>query len=361
MEIQVHGAGVLGLSAALALAEAGHDVALSDPHGIGTGASAKAAGIVSTMTWNDDDFHLVQETRGRLGQLIAEASFDVPAAAGLWRSRDSLTIASASQSGPLDDVQHRLERLGEEPERLGGLDAAAAYPSLHIAPNEHVLVAQEDGYVEAGDLCAVLAWACEEEGVAMQLGKAVAVGGAEKDVIAAGAWSPKLVREAGGRLPMEAFRVQAASIQWPGHETPIVHDVANESYFRPESDASLMAGNGTRLLPHDPEDYNEAADAEFKESIAQKLVRRIRGDGQWRRGWAGLVVGTPDRHPLCGRVPDQDDLFVLTGDNGYGVMRCVALGNRLAAAVAGDEHVLTSPSRYAEFDEAWELREGFGW
>ncbi len=343
------------------LAHDGHDVTVIDPHGVGAGASAKAAGIVSTMTWNDDDFHLVQQTRGRMGQLIAEASFDVPAAEGLWRSRDSLTIARGDALATMDDIQHRVERLGEETERLDHLQAADAFPMLHFAPGDETLVAQEDGYVEAGDLCTVLAWAAEEEGVRIARS---AEETPEATVVAAGAWTRLILESRNAALPLGAFRVQAASLGMPdAGNVPIVHDVANGCYFRPESDGTLLAGDGTRLWDHDPEAYDEAADVEFKHSIAERLPRRIRGAeaAVWRNGWAGLVVGTPDRRPVCGPAPDADDLFVLSGDNGFGVMRCLALGRRLADAVSGDVEAATDPRRFAGFDAPWDLQEGFGW
>ncbi len=356
MDIHVLGGGCLGLGAALALAEDGHDVTLVEPRGIGSGATAKAAGIVSTMTWNDDDFHLVQQTRGRIGQLIAEAQFDVPAAEGLWRSHDSLTIAKGEQLRVMDDIQERVERLGEETERLDHKQAAGEYPGLHFEPGEEVLIAQEDGYVEAGDLCAVLQWACEEYDVDIVR---EASGEAEATVLAMGAWTPAELARRGHALPMAPFRVQAASIAMPG-DVPIVHDVANGCYFRPESPGSILAGNGTRLTPHDPDDYDEAADTQFRDSIAERLMRRIDApDAQWKRGWAGLVVGTADRRPVCG--PLDDDLFVLSGDNGFGVMRCVALGRRLADAVDGDVYADTAPARFDGFTDDWELQEGFGW
>ncbi len=357
MDIEVWGAGCLGLGAALALSEDGHDVRVVDPRGIGTGASSKAAGIVSTMTWNDDDFRLVQQTRGRIGQLIAEAQFDVPAAEGLWRSKDSLTIAAGDALATMDEIQHRVERLGEETQRLDHRQAAAEYPGLQFAPGEEVLIAQEDGYVEAGDLCAVLEWACQEEGVAF----ARQAQGAETTVLAMGAWTPAELERRGVPLPMAPFRVQAASIGLHDAGVPIVHDVANGCYFRPESAHTLLAGDGTRLWPHDPEDYDEGADTEFRDSIAQRLVQRIRGAeaAAYRRGWAGLVVGTADRRPVCG--PVAEGLHVLSGDNGFGIMRCIALGRRLADAVDGRVDPATSPARFADFDAQWELQEGFGW
>lgn len=365
MHIDVLGAGCLGLSAALALAERDHDVTVHDPRGVGSGATGKAVGIVSTMTWSDDDFHLVQRTRGRLGEVMAEAAMEGRPEARVWRSHDSIAVASGDGLRTMDDVQHRIERLGEETQRLDARAAGAQWPAVRFVPGEEVLVAQEDGAVEAGDLATLLAWVAQERGVRFVHGLHPTPRPArEATVVAAGAWTPKVLAGMGAALPLAAFRTQAASIAMErADEVPILHDTVNGFYVRPDSAGSVIAGDGTVLEPHDPDAYDEAADPTFREHTAQRIVDRLRGGDQaaWRRGWAGLCVGTPDRHPVCGRVPDRDDLFVLSGDNGFGVMRCLALGERLAAAVDGDETEITAPARFAGWHGDWKLREGFAW
>lgn len=79
------------------------------------------------------------------------------------------------------------------------------------------------------------------------------------------------------------------------------------------------------------------------------------------RSWAGLHVATPDRRPLCGKVPGLENVFLLTGDNGFGLMRGLALGQRVAQAMAGNEPSQTSPSRFPSATIDFEMREGFHW
>ena len=374
MDIQVVGGGALGMSAALALAEEGHDVTLVERRQLGAGATGKAAGILSTMTWNDDDFRLIQATRGKIGELISLAAGPVPEARGAWRPVDSITIAKGDKLSVLDAIQHRLERFTEEPERMDHRRAADQFPEVRFHPGEEVLVAQEDGCIEAGDFLAALRWRLESEGVVIKEGAGDAgdaggagrVGRADMDgptVVAGGAWTKRILADAGVHLPMEAFRTQLASLgSSHAEEVPIVHDVVHGFYMRPESAGTFLAGDGTRLTPHDPEEYDEAGDPGFTQSIAERVPQRLThgADATIRRSWAGLCVATPDRRPFCGPVPDRDDLWVLTGDNGFGLMRCLALGERLAQAVDGDVHPETDPRRFAGFDEEWEIQEGFG-
>ncbi len=370
MHCTVVGAGVLGLSSALALAERGHDVEVLDKAQPGAGASGKAAGVVSTMTWHDDEFALVQETRGRLGELISLAMIEgSPAARSVWKPYDSITVGAGPSLRALDEMHDRLERLGEEPERFDFREAAAQFPGVRFAPGEEVLVAQEDGAVEPNDLVQLLLGRLENEGVSVRSGVEVrARPDAEAVVVAGGAWTPGLLSAWGHPVAAKAFRTQLASLAWPesagaATEAPMVHDLTRGFYARPESEGSMLAGDGTQLRSFDPDAYDEAADPDFVASIAERVVQRFDAgaEARLRRGWAGLCVGTPDRRALCGAVPDADGLWVLSGDNGFGVMRCLALGERLADAVDGSPDAALDPARFRGVGDDWPLREGFGW
>ena len=361
------GGGALGLGAALALAEDGHDVTVHERGSLGSGSTAKAAGIVSTMTWNDDDYRLIAATRGRVGELISLVAGIEPAARGAWRPHDSLVVAAGDKIAMLDAMQDRLERMMEEPERLGWREAAAAFPGVRFEPGEEVLVAQEDGVLEAGDFLAALRARLDQEGVAIREHRGVtlaqAAEGAEGVVAAGGAWTRGLLADAGLRLPLQHFRTQLASLAAPAeHGLPILHDVVHGFYARPESDMTVLAGDGTVLHDHDPDDYNRTGDGLFVERLAAGLSHRFEGfeQAKVRSTWAGLCVATPDRRPLCGPVPGRDDLWVLTGDNGYGLMRCLGLGERLAAAVAGRTDAALDPGRFGDdWDPAFRMSEGF--
>ncbi len=348
------------MSAALALAEEGHDVVLREQSQLGAEATGKAAGICSTMTAMDDDYQLIATTRGRIGELISLAAGPVPEARGAWRPVDSITIAKGEKCAALDAMQARLERHTEEPERLDHRQAAREFPMLHFEPGEEALVAQEDGCIEAGEWIAAMRWRLESEGVAIEENTRAVLEG--PTVVAGGAWTVPLLNSNGITLPAANFRTQLASLGLPENDVPIVHDGVHGFYMRPESEDTFMAGNGTVLEPHAPDAYDEAGDSGFKQSIAERVVRRLRagGDATIRRAWAGLCVGTPDTRPLCGPVHGHDDLWVLTGDNGFGLMRSMALGERLAAAVDGDVHLDTDPRRFpAAGVPAWTMREGF--
>ncbi len=372
VKVTVIGGGVLGCSSALALAGAGHDVTIIERRNLGSGNSSKAAGILSSFAWNDADYKLIAETRGMIGELISLAmAAGERHARGAWRPTPSIVVGKGDSLPLLDQLQERVERHTEECERMDHRAAGRGFPALRFEPGEEILVAQEDGVVEVGDLTAALRARLESEGVTLRENGGLPalpvsggrVQGADAVVVAAGVWTSRLLAEVGVRLPLQNYRTQLASLQMPAEDLPIVHDLVQQFYTRPESDASMLAGDGTQLRPFEPDGFNEAADPEFIEHTAARVVRRFEhgGDALVRTGWAGLCVATPDRRPMCGPVPGIDGLFMVTGDNGFGVMRSLALGERLADAVKGRVDPTMDPRRFGANPRLdFAMREGYG-
>jgi sarcosine oxidase, subunit beta len=367
LKVTVLGGGALGASAALALAERGHQVTLRERGALGSGNSAKAAGILSTLCHSDAEYRLIAETRGLLGETMSLAlATGERAAKGAWRSHPSIVIGHGDSLPPMAAMQERAERFTEEVERLDHRQAARAFPGVLFQPGEEAIVAQEDGVIEAGDFFAALRSRMESEGVTLLQNSPVEARGADREdalVVAGGAWTKGWFARQGIALPVQMYRTQLSSLAVPnGGELPIVHDLRHHFYTRPESEGSILAGNGTQLQPFDPEHYNEAADPEFIHSIAERVVTRFEdgGDAQVRSGWAGLCVATPDRRPLAGAVPGHAGLFVLTGDNGFGLMRSLALGQRIADSVAGRTEAALDPARFAGVGDSFPMREGYG-
>ncbi len=363
----VVGGGALGASAALALAERGHEVTLHERRSLGAGATGKAAGILSTLCHSDAEYRLIAETRGLVGELMSLAlAAGCREAKGAWRSHPSIVVGAGETLATLDAMQDRVERFTEECERLDHRQAARAFPGVTFHPGEQALVAQEDGVLEAGDLMAALRARLESEGArVVEGGDAPAPPpGDGLYVVAGGAWTKGHLARLGVRLPVQMYRTQLASLAFPGGgELPIVHDLTRHFYTRPESADSILAGDGTQLRPFDPEDYDEKADPQFIESIAERVVARFEGGGEarLRTGWAGLCVATPDRRPLCGPVMDKPGWFVVTGDNGFGLMRSLALGQRLADSAHGKQDPALDPARFGPSpSDGFAMSEGYG-
>jgi sarcosine oxidase subunit beta len=69
--------------------------------------------------------------------------------------------------------------------------------------------------------------------------------------------------------------------------------------------------------------------------------------------WAGLYEMSPDQHALLGLAPGLENLWLIDGSSGHGVMHSPALGQLLSEMILDggaktiDAHVLR-PSRFAE-------------
>jgi sarcosine oxidase, subunit beta len=193
----VVGGGALGASSALALAQRGFEVTLHERRSLGSGATGKAAGILSTLCHSDAEYRLIAETRGLVGELMSLAmAAGCREARGAWRSHPSIVVGGGQTLATLDAMQDRVERFTEECERLDHRQAERAFPGVQFAPGEQVLVAQEDGVLEAGDLMAALRAQLGSEGVRIMEGNeaptgqaAPSIAGDDVLVVAGGAWT----------------------------------------------------------------------------------------------------------------------------------------------------------------------------
>lgn len=380
------GGGALGVSAALALARDGYTrVELLETGRLGEASTALAAGVLSLHTWNDADAQLIHRTRGLVEELVEWGrTEDHPSARTAWRRTPGVTIVRPERRNVLESMFARMRRLGEPAELLTGDAAASRLPDLIFSPEEWVLYSVGEGVIESTDLVDLARRRARQLGVRLREGLAVesvaiedaqAVGVKLRDgrseradhvVVAAGPHTRSLLAINGIPVPALPYRTQLAALDLPGASAfPIIHDTVRHFYARPESATRFLAGDGTQLQPFDPDRFDRAADTSFIESLAGRLLARLRrgGEALFRKGWAGLCVGTPDRRPLVGAVAGVLGLHLLTGDNGFGLMRSLALGELLSASVQGkaDPRLeAVSPQRFGPSPPAaFPLSEGF--
>ncbi|HLE47993.1 MAG TPA: FAD-binding oxidoreductase, partial [Candidatus Thermoplasmatota archaeon] len=184
-------------------------------------------------------------------------------------------------------------------------------------------------------------------------------------VLAAGAWTKKILAQVGLNLPVKPYRTQLAQLEFDhGPTLPIIHDGEQGVYARADGQHRILVGDGTEHVESQPDAFNTGTDRSFIEKIARSVGRRWhKGEAaRYRTGWAGLCVGTPDRNAVIGPDPRVKHLHLMTGDNGFGVMRCLAMGALVAARlqgkmVAGAE--TCAPKRLDFAMNDFVIREGF--
>jgi glycine oxidase len=179
-KVTVAGAGALGLSAALALADAGFAVTVCDPQAGGR-ASAVAAGMLAPA------FESAVEPGGEatLGLLLA--------ARNLWPALETRAGVALDRAGAvavggeawLAQVGAGLGRLGLHPAELGRPTLEALVPRLGPGLNRALLV-REDWRLEPQPALQALHRAAEGAGVTFRTERVVEWGDADILVIAAG-------------------------------------------------------------------------------------------------------------------------------------------------------------------------------
>jgi glycine/D-amino acid oxidase-like deaminating enzyme len=158
-------------------------------------------------------------------------------------------------------------------------------------------------------------------------------------VLAAGVWSPPLLRTAGVVLPIETELHRVAVLaHGTGDGTPVACiDSTTQTYFRPEAGGAMtLVGGFTGQRGADP-DAAAAAAGEDLAPLVQAASHRVPAleEAGIVRGVTGVYDMTPDARPLLGRLPGLDGLIVAAGFSGMGFKIAPAVGEGIAGLIAG--------------------------
>lgn len=156
-------------------------------------------------------------------------------------------------------------------------------------------------------------------------------------VNAAGAWCDQVAQQAGVEpVGLTPKRRTAFTFDPPAGveigQWPLVMDVAEAFYFKPESGQILASpADETPVEPGDaqPEDLDVAITVDRLERATTLDIRRL------NRRWAGLRTFCPDKTPVAGLDDAAPGFFWLAGQGGYGITTAPSLA-RAAAAVLTD-------------------------
>ena len=175
-------------------------------------------------------------------------------------------------------------------------------------------------------------------------------------VAAAGAWADQLAAAAG--VPVVGLRALRRTIAIAAGPEPVdpawplVADIAERFYFRPEAGALLISpADETPSEPGDakPDDLDVAVALERVNEVTTLRLRTV------RTAWAGLRTFAPDRGPVVGAWSDHPGFAFFAGQGGYGIQMAPALAAVGAAVITGervpDDIAVTaaqlSPDRFA--------------
>lgn len=161
-------------------------------------------------------------------------------------------------------------------------------------------------------------------------------------VVASGAWSAELLREAGQMPAVEPVRGQMLLFRTePGTVTRIV--LRGERYIIPRRDGHVLVGSTMERVGFDPrvtDDAREELTAFAGQTVGALAAARL------ERHWAGLRPGSPTGVPYIGPHPEIDGLFVNAGQYRNGVVTAPASARLLADLALGRDPVL-DPAPFA--------------
>jgi glycine/D-amino acid oxidase-like deaminating enzyme len=364
MRVAVVGAGAVGVTAALELADRDAEVTLFEAGEVASGSSGRAAGICYDAFADRVDAELADRSLARFRELSDTEEFTFTDCPYVW-------LARAGDDRHARAIRDGFERMREHDRTVSLPDAEALrerFPALE--PDvELAAVAEDAGYAAPAAYTRAVAGLAERAGVEVwtrtpvevRAGPRIETGEGtdpfDAVLVAAGAHTPRVV-ELLAPLPVKPYRVQVlTTTDAPDEGTPMLYDATEGYYLRPH-DGGLLVGDGTEPVERDPDDWDRDADDWFVDACSGYEARALGETYPVERAWAGLCTATPDGHPLAGPLPDHDGVFVATGWQGHGFMRAPAVGERLAAQVLGGEGIPAFDLGRFDGDEQFEIVEG---
>ncbi|MBT9541192.1 glycine oxidase ThiO [Thiobacillus sp.] len=350
--VLVLGAGVSGLSAALALLQRGDRVTLLERGEAGAESSWAGGGIVSPLLpWDyaeplsglalrsmaayADWIAAIEALSGecaeywRCGMLVREV--DEPEAALAWCAAHGL----AAQREPSHPSDIRL-------------------PDIAQVRNPRLVNALRAGVTRLGGVIHTHSPALSMTAQAGRMTTVQTAQGAfsaDRFVIATGAWSGSTLPGLPAAPNIRPIRGQMLLFKLePGVLDTILY--RQGLYLIPRRDGHVLVGSTLEDAGFDKS--TDAATRSRLHTAATELLPAL-ANVQPVQHWAGLRPGSPDNIPIIGRHPDFENVFINAGHFRYGVTLAPASAALLAALMEGSPPAFdpTPYSWQAALDRHW--------
>lgn len=351
----VVGGGIVGSHCALQLADAGiEDVVILERDEPASKASGRAAG--SLTIYGQERFGADASAFGR--EFYEDLASDHDNFT--LHREDSYTITYTDDGADL--LRHHHENLTIDSELLSPEEFAEQQPEFATDDARVVMRIPNTTYTDPRQLTLAVHEAARERGVDLRLEAVTelipgeggitvetsdATHGAPVVVIAAGAWSKRLLADVGVDIALRPRTSQIAILE-PDDDLHVPRWSAPDFsiYGRPTPDGRVLFGGGVSTPITDLEGFATRALVPFLGEVAEyapyvipALERATLHDD-----WAGRVSATPDMHPYIGETK-HDGLYVCAGFNGEGISNG-PFGGRLLADLVVDRDPFADPSRF---------------
>jgi sarcosine oxidase subunit beta len=372
--VAIVGAGVMGSSVAWHLASRGcRDVVLLDRGpGPGAGSTGRATGGFRAQYATAINVRLSLLAREKLLRFADEVGGDcgyVPAGY-LWLASSQAELDILREARIVQHAEGLAEARAVTPDEI-----AAISPALRLDEVVGGAYCPTDGFIRP---LAILAGYLE---AAVRLGAHVEWGVEALDLERGAGGRVTAVRTSRGRVPAAA--VVNATGAWAGAfatacgldlpVTPLRRQVAvtvPTDVLPASMPMTIFAGDGFHLRVRDGRvlllwptpgvagaPFEATVDPHWIDAVTAKAHGRVpvlAGVAVDREAsWAGLYEMSPDKHAILGAAPGCENLFLINGSSGHGVMHAPALGQLLAEIILdGKATTLDTspldPSRFAE-------------
>jgi glycine oxidase len=361
-DVIVVGAGIVGLSAARALAAAGARVLVLDRGRPGAEASSAAAGMLAAQAETEEGSPLLAlavRARERHASLAAELERET--GMDVQRSQRG-TIEVAFSEDEERTLVRRLEwqrALGLPAEPMSAEEVRRLEPHVNPAVCRGLLLGH-DRSVDNVRLTRALAASAAARGAALLSGRPVttllleegrvtgvragdAILRAPVVIEAMGAWSALLGGDP-SPPPVEPVRGQIVAFDAPGHLSHVV--CTARGYIVPRADGRLLAGSTLERAGYEKSVTPGGLETVLR--IALEIAPRL-ADVRVADSWAGLRPGTPDHLPIIGPGAARG-LFHATGLYRSGILLGPLVGEAAARLALGADPGIDlgafSPARF---------------
>lgn len=364
-DVVVVGAGVQGASLAFHLARRGVDVAVVERDVVGAGATGRSSGLVRMHYDVESEAVLAHRSLPyfqRWAELVGAGDPGFVRTGFLqfvWPGFADTLRANVAM--------HR--RIGIDARVVGPDEVAALCPGVVVDDVKAAAYEPESGYADPTGTAAGFISAARRDGARFLGGRRTTrilvdgdrVSGIETDagridagvvVLAAGAWSAPLAATAGLVVPIEAWRHDTAYFGLPAgrhaSHVPVVIDLPNGIYFRPEGVEMLLVGL---------ESHNEVGGSADRpllgvhEGAVEAMIGAVcarlpwMASGDLRTSHGGQDGITPDEHMILGPA-GPDGLYLQVGFSGTGFKIAPATGAAIAELILDGRTTIADISEF---------------
>ena len=359
-DVAVIGGGSTGTSIAYHLARRGYRTALVERRGIGAGMTALSTGVVRSFYSVPEVARMAAYSHSYFLRFAEEHGVDVFTRCGL------IVVGRGPDADAIRANVEMLRGMGIGVRLLAPDEARALVPGLEVGEGEAAALEEGAGYADTTATArafheSFLAHGgthIADEAVALRRGE----GGVEAAlcrrgevkartyVVATNVWANRLLSQIGAELPIRVVREDIMVVDrgaWLVGTHPVVADLANNFYMRPEGDARSLVGSldpGPRHV-EDPDAFNPTAShwLESAPAYAEAIARRIPPltHAGAAGGWSGLYDVTPDWQPIVDWV--DANVLACVGLSGHGFKLAPALGLLAAELVEGGPRTFGNP------------------